>query len=53
MGGAPNGGDTPAKNLEFSDNFQCSSRIFVVVFVEMEGVDSGLIVNTDEYCRVW
>jgi hypothetical protein len=53
VGGAPDGGDTPAKELEFSDGFQSSSRIFVVGFVELECVDGSLVVDADEYCGAW
>jgi hypothetical protein len=52
-GGQPHGGDRPDLELEFSDDFQCPSRIFVVVFVELKGVNGSQIVDTDEYSRAW
>ena len=43
----------PAKMMEGVDGFKGASRIFMVRFVESEGVSGGLIVNTDEDRGTW
>jgi len=53
VGGAPHSGDPPAQELEFFNDFLSSSGILMVVHVEVKGVDCGLVVDADEYCRVW
>jgi hypothetical protein len=49
VGGTPNGGDLPAEELEFPDNFQRPSSILMVILVEMKGIDCSLIVYADKY----
>jgi len=48
VGGAPNSGDVPAKTLEVVNDFEGTSHIFMVRFVEQEGVGGSLVVDTDE-----
>ena len=46
VGGAPHSGDLAAQELELFDDFLGPLHIFVVLLVEVKGVDCDLVVNT-------
>jgi len=50
MGGAPDCGDPPAKELESGDCCNCPSDVFMVSLVRLESVDCGLVIDADKHC---
>jgi len=48
--GAQSGEDPPAMRSKGGNDLERSSCVFVVLFVESEGIDSRLVVDTDIYC---
>ena len=53
MGGAPDSGDLPAKELEGGDCLERPPCIFMVFAVRLESVDCDLVIDADKHFSLW